>query len=115
MQLFHIRRKAAVLVMGLLLTASFCACNAVQQPEDSSTPTEVQLTEKYKAAPDRKVIIDTDTGADDACALRVVGPGRRARDAGDVAADDELKRELAAFADDHDVRIGHGNHMVRDD
>ena len=69
MQLFHIRRKAAVLVMGLLLTASFCACNAVQQPEDSSTPTEVQLTEKYKAAPDRKVIIDTDTGADDACAL----------------------------------------------
>ena len=44
--------------------------------------------------------------ADDAGAACVVRPGGGLGHAGDVAAHDELQRELLAFGDDHDVGIG---------
>lgn len=61
--------KIIAFFLCVLMTVFFCACSAGSSTPDQSQPTESQITEKYTLSSPRKVIIDTDTGSDDASAL----------------------------------------------
>ncbi len=57
-----------MLILCLIMTAAFLGCSKTENQDDTPCSTDTALSE-YTPAPDRKVIIDTDTGADDASAL----------------------------------------------
>ena len=61
--------RIIALFLCALMTVLFCACSAGSSTPDQSQPTESPITEKYTLSSPQKVIIDTDTGADDASAL----------------------------------------------
>ncbi len=64
-----ILKKAIVPVLCLLTAFSFFGCSAKDQPQETQEPTTSQTEQAFTRSPARKVIIDTDTGADDASAL----------------------------------------------
>ena len=61
--------KAIALLLCSLMIALLCACSDSGNAGENQSATESQSTKEYTLAPARKVIIDTDTGADDASAL----------------------------------------------
>lgn len=61
-------KKPILLILCLIMTTALFGCSKAENQDDTPNPTETAQTE-YTPAPNRKVIIDTDTGADDASAL----------------------------------------------
>ena len=61
-------KNTVLLILCLIMTAAFLGCSKTENQDDTPCSTDTALSE-YTPAPDRKVIIDTDTGADDASAL----------------------------------------------
>lgn len=61
-------KNTVLLILCLIMTAAFLACSKTENQDDTTDSKDTALSE-YTPAPDRKVIIDTDTGADDASAL----------------------------------------------
>lgn len=61
-------KHAVSLILCLIMAASLFGCSETKSQEDLLTQTDSVLS-KYTLSPTRKVIIDTDTGADDASAL----------------------------------------------
>ena len=58
-----------LLILCLLMTVSLAGCNAPVSQQEEKQHTEPQTMHKYSFSAKRKVIIDTDTGGDDASAL----------------------------------------------
>ena len=62
---FAKRNKVIALLLCVFMTGLLCACSKGQSDQAADSQTEII----YTPSPARKVIIDTDTGADDASAL----------------------------------------------
>jgi purine nucleosidase len=61
--------KVILSLLCALTIAALCACSAGENAVGETQPTAAQPATEYTLSPGRKVIIDTDTGADDAAAL----------------------------------------------
>lgn len=68
MHTFSNKIKAVALLLCLLTAVTLCGCASSGQQEETQ-PTETALSKEYTPAPSRKVIIDTDAGADDCSAI----------------------------------------------
>lgn len=68
MQAFLKTKHIISLILCLIMTAALFGCSETETRDDTPDSAKPALTE-YTPAPERKVIIDTDTGADDASAL----------------------------------------------
>lgn len=64
-----ILKKALASILCLIMMITLFGCSAQEKQEQDSQPIESVLTKDYTPSPERKVIIDTDTGGDDASAL----------------------------------------------
>ena len=62
-------KTIVLLLCCVLMITFFSACSGDSNTTDNDTSTEPQQTNECNFSPARKVIIDTDTGADDASAL----------------------------------------------
>ena len=63
------RTRLTALLLCVLMTVSFCACSSGSDNTKETQPAVEEPTKEYTLSAQRKVIIDTDTGADDAAAL----------------------------------------------
>lgn len=57
------------MILCLMITVSFAACSVPEKQPEEAQKTASQTLQKYTLSAKRKVIIDTDTGGDDASAL----------------------------------------------
>ena len=62
-------KKTIIMIICFVITLSFGACSAPEKRQEDPRQTGSQTLRKYTLAAKRKVIIDTDTGGDDASAL----------------------------------------------
>lgn len=69
------RLRYIALLLCLVLVFALCGCSTTENSSDSQMTAEASQT-SYTLAPERKVIIDTDTGADDASALILAGKSK---------------------------------------
>ncbi len=62
-------KKTIILILCFVIALSFSACSAPSNQPEASQQSESRTLKKYSLSAKRKVIIDTDTGGDDASAL----------------------------------------------
>lgn len=69
-------RRTLRVMLCLMMTISLVACSAPPQQSEGSQQTESRQMHQYSPSAKRKVIIDTDTGGDDASALILAAVSR---------------------------------------
>lgn len=103
MKSFRWFRNTVLTALCLVTAVSFAACSTPADQPEEARQTEAQPTDKYTLSARRKVIIDTDTGADDASALILAAKSGNldilgvTTLVGNVDADQAVKNALAAL------------------
>lgn len=103
MKTIRIIKKTILMILCFMIAISFAACSAPEKQQEGSQQTESQTLQKYTLSTRRKVIIDTDTGGDDASALILAAKSGNldilgiTTLAGNVDLDQAVKNALAAL------------------